>query len=324
MLDFHSKNKGEIKAGINSRKGGRSTYYGKKTLRLSAMSTPGVALIFLFSYIPMFGLILAFKDFRYDKGIFGSDWCGLENFKFFFNSLDAWRVTRNTLMLNLAFIATTLIVSLTVAVILYQITNRIMLKFYQTMIFVPYFLSMAVVAFVVYAFLNVDYGVVNRILTKLGMSPVLWYSRADLWPGLLIGINLWKNLGYYVLVYYAALMGLDATCFEAAEIDGATKVQTMVKVAIPMIAPVIIVMLLLQIGRVFYSDFGLFYLVTRNSGMLYATVDVIDTYIFRSLRVAGDIGVSAAVGMYQSIVGFILVLISNLLVRRYDPDSALF
>lgn len=288
------------------------------------MTAPGAALIFIFSYIPMFGLILAFKDFRYDKGIFGSDWCGLDNFEFFFSSQDAWRVTRNTLLLNIAFIITTLVVSLAVALVLYQITNRIFIKLYQTMIFVPYFLSMAVVAFVVYAFLNVDMGVVNNILEKLGMDPVMWYARADLWPGLLTGINLWKNLGYYVLVYYAALMGLDASCFEAAEMDGATKWQTMVKVAVPMIAPVIIVMLLLQIGKIFYSDFGLFYLVTRNSGSLYSTVDVIDTYIFRALRVSGDIGVSAAVGMYQSVVGFVLVLISNLLVKRYDPDSALF
>lgn len=302
----------------------KKSYYGKKTRSLTAMTAPGAALIFIFSYIPMFGLILAFKDFRYDKGIFGSDWCGLDNFEFFFSSQDAWRVTRNTLLLNIAFIITTLVVSLAVALVLYQITNRIFIKLYQTMIFVPYFLSMAVVAFVVYAFLNVDMGVVNNILEKLGMDPVMWYARADLWPGLLTGINLWKNLGYYVLVYYAALMGLDASCFEAAEMDGATKWQTMVKVAVPMIAPVIIVMLLLQIGKIFYSDFGLFYLVTRNSGSLYSTVDVIDTYIFRALRVSGDIGVSAAVGMYQSVVGFVLVLISNLLVKRYDPDSALF
>ncbi len=301
-----------------------STYFGKKTYSLTAMAIPGSLLIFIFSYVPMFGLVLAFKDFRYDKGIFGSDWCGLENFRFFFNSLDAWRVTRNTLLLNMLFILTTLIISLGVALVLYQVTNRIMIKIYQTLIFAPYFLSMAVVAFVVYAFLNVDMGVINNTLEKHGMGPILWYSRSDLWPGLLTGINLWKNLGYYVLVYYAALMGLDASCFEAAEIDGATKWQTMVKVAVPMISPVIIVMVLLQTGRIFYSDFGLFYLVTRNSGSLYSTVDVIDTYIFRSLRVAGDIGVSAAVGMYQSVIGFVLVLISNLLVRRYDPDSALF
>ena len=300
------------------------SYFNKKTRSLTAMAAPGSILIFIFQYIPMFGLILAFKDFRYDKGIFGSDWCGLDNFRFFFNSLDAWRVTRNTIVMNLIFIFSTLVVSLTVALVLYQITNKIMIKFYQTMIFVPYFLSMAVVAFVVYAFLNVDMGVINRILASMDKDPILWYSRADLWPGLLAGINLWKNLGYYVLVYYAALMGLDASCFEAAEIDGATNFQVMVKIALPMITPVIIVMLLLQIGKIFYSDFGLFYLVTRNSGSLYSTVDVIDTYIFRSLRVAGDIGVSAAVGMYQSIVGFILVLLSNLIVRRIDPDSALF
>lgn len=302
----------------------RNVYSGKKTRSLTAMATPGFLLIFVFSYIPMFGLILAFKNFRYDKGIFGSDWCGLENFKFFFSSQDAWRVTRNTLMLNLFFIITTLIASLAVALVLYQITSRIMTKIYQTLIFVPYFLSMAVVAFVVYAFLNVDMGVVNSMLERLGMDPVMWYARADLWPGLLTGINLWKNLGYYVLVYYAALMGLDASCFEAAAIDGATRWQTMVKVAVPMIAPTIIVMVLLQIGKIFYSDFGLFYLVTRNSGSLYSTVDVIDTYIFRSLRVSGDIGVSAAVGLYQSVVGFVLVLASNLAVRRYDADSALF
>jgi len=312
----------EVSPQTKAKKSGN--YFNKKNRSLTAMTIPGSIMIFIFQYIPMFGLILAFKDFRYDKGIFGSDWCGLDNFKFFFNSLDAWRVTRNTIVMNLIFIFSTLVVSLTVALVLYQITNRIMIKFYQTMIFVPYFLSMAVVAFVVYAFLNVDMGVINHILKGMGKDPVLWYSRADLWPGILAGINLWKNLGYYVLVYYAAFMGLDASCFEAAQIDGATDFQVMVKIAIPMIAPVIIIMLLLQIGKIFYSDFGLFYLVTRNSGALYSTVDVIDTYIFRALRVAGDIGVSAAVGMYQSIVGFILVLVSNLIVRKIDSDSALF
>ena len=316
----------ECKTAQPTKKGRRKkrSFYGKKTLSLSSMTIPGALLIFVFSYIPMFGLILAFKDFRYNKGVFGSPWCGLENFKFFFSSQDAWRVTRNTLLLNLLFIVTTLIVSLAIALVLYQITSRLMTKIYQTMIFIPYFLSMAVVAFVVYAFLNVDMGVVNNLLEKLGKDPVIWYARADLWPGILTGINLWKNLGYYVLVYYAALMGLDASCFEAAAIDGATKWLTMVRVAVPMIAPTIIVMVLLQVGKIFYSDFGLFYLVTRNSGALYSTVDVIDTYIFRSLRVAGDIGVSAAVGMYQSVVGFVLVLLSNLAVRKFDPDSALF
>jgi putative aldouronate transport system permease protein len=309
---------------IGKRKNSYSSYLGKQTKDLGLMTLPGLLLVVVFSYLPMFGLVLAFKNFRYDKGILGSAWVGLKNFKFFFSSLDAWRVTRNAIGTNLIFIVSTLVVSVLLAFLLYEITHRMLLKVYQTAMFFPYFLSMAVVAYVGYSFFNVDLGLLNRILASFGIKPVMWYAEPELWVFILPIINLWKNIGYYVVIYYAGLMGIDSTYYESAAIDGANKIQATLKVSLPLLSPIIIIMVLLQIGKVFYSDFGLFYLVTKDTGILYSTTDVIDTYVFRALRVTGDIGVASAVGFYQSVVGFVLVFLSNWLVRKYDSDSALF
>lgn len=287
------------------------------------MAFPAMVLLFVFNYVPMFGLILAFKNYRYDKGIFGSDWVGFKNFKFFFESMYAWRVTRNTIGHNLVFIFFTLVFSIIVALVLYEVTQKSMIKLYQTTMFIPYFLSMSVVAFVAYAFFNGDMGVLNQMLGKMGKEQVLWYSEPKFWIIIMPIIYLWKNIGYYVIIYYAGMMGIDQSYYEAAEIDGANKFKQIIHVTIPLLSPVIIIMVILQVGRIFYSDFGQFYLVTRDSGALYSTTDVIDTYIYRALRVTGDIGVSAAVGFYQSLVGFILVITTNLIVRKIDPDSAM-
>jgi len=301
-----------------------SSFLRKKTKDLTIMLSPGLLLIIVFCYLPILGLILAFKDFKYDKGILGSDWVGFKNFKFFFTSLDGWRVTRNTIGLNLVFIITILIFALFLALILYEITNKTMIKTYQTILFFPYFLSMAVVAYIAYAFFNIDLGLLNKIAVKIGIEPIIWYASPKLWVYILPFINLWKNAGYFVVIYYAGLMGIDSSYYEAASIDGANKLQTILKVTIPLLSPIIIIMMLLQVGRIFYSDFGLFYLVTKDTGILYSTTDVIDTYVFRALRVTGDVGIASAVGFYQSIVGFILVLCSNWLVRKFNSDSALF
>ena len=284
------------------------------------MALPAVILLILFNYLPIAGLTLAFKDYRYNKGFWGSDWVGFENFKFFFQSNDAFVVTRNTILYNLVFIVSVLAGSVIFAIILNEITSRKAVKFYQTIMFFPYFLSYAVVAFIVYAFLNVDYGIVNSLLG----TRIAWYSEQAYWPFILAAVNFWKSVGYNTIIIYASLIGIDSSYYEAAAVDGARHSQVIFHIMLPMLKPIIIMLALIMLGKVFYSDFGLFYMVPQNSGILYPVTDVIDTYVYRSLRVVGDIGMSTAVGVYQSIVGFILVVTANRVTRKFSEESALF
>lgn len=302
----------------------RSTLARSYTREFTAMTLPGVLVLFIFSYLPIVGIILAFKDFRYDLGVFGSRFNGFDNFKFFFTSMDAWRVTRNTVGMNAIFIVTGLAVPFVLAVMMNTIRSRGQVKLFQTIMFFPYFLSWAVVAYIVYAFLNYDLGLVNSLLRELGAEPIDWYAEPAYWPGLLALINLWKVVGYHTVIFYAAVISIDKAYIESAALDGATRPQITLRIILPMILPIAIVLLIVQLGRIFRADFGLFYLVTRDSGVLYKTTDVIDTYVYRSLRVIGDIGMSAAVGLYQSVVGFILVVGSNTIIRRLERDSAIF
>lgn len=296
----------------------------RRTLTLTAMAFPAALLLIIFNYIPMAGLVVAFKDYRYDKGFFGSDWVGFKNFEFFFKSSDAWVTVRNTIILNLLFIGVTLVISVAVALMINEIRSRIAIKFIQTVMFFPYFMSWVVVGYLLYAYLHHDYGIINQILQFLGLHEVKWYVNSQYWPFILTFMYAWKSAGYYAVIYYAGLMGIDSTYYEAAELDGATRWQQVWNVTLPMIRSVIICMVILQIGRVMYADFGLFFQLTRNQGALYPTTDVLDTYIFRVLRITGDMGVAAAVGCFQAIVGFILIMTSNLIVRKIDKDSALF
>lgn len=292
----------------------------QKNFTLTMMALPAVILLILFNYLPIAGLTLAFKDYRYNKGFWGSDWVGFENFKFFFQSNDAFVVTRNTILYNLVFIVSVLAGSVIFAIILNEITSRKAVKFYQTIMFFPYFLSYAVVAFIVYAFLNVDYGIVNNLLG----ARTAWYSEQAYWPFILAAVNFWKSVGYNTIIIYASLIGIDSSYYEAAAVDGAKHSQVIFHIMLPMLKPIIIMLALIMLGKVFYSDFGLFYMVPQNSGILYPVTDVIDTYVYRSLRVVGDIGMSTAVGVYQSIVGFILVVTANRVTRKFSEESALF
>ena len=288
------------------------------------MAAPALLLLFIFNYIPMAGIMIAFKDFRANLGFLKSPWAGFKNFDFFFSSQDAWRITRNTLGYNTAFIVLGLVISVAFALMLNEIRSRKMLKFYQTIFFFPYFLSWVVVGYALYAFLNMEHGVLNTALRWFGLEGKSWYIQSRYWPGILIIVNLWKTVGYFSVIYYAGLMGIDKQLFEAARIDGANKLQLVMKISIPMIAPLIVLLVILQIGRIFYADFGLFYYLPRNIGLLYGATDVIDTYVFRALRVTGNIGMASAANFYQSIMGFALVLISNLVVKKINSDYALF
>jgi len=310
---------------ISVKKGRRTNTATKKdNFSFFLMSAPAVILVLIFSYIPMFGIVLAFKNYKYNKGILGSDWIGFKNFEFFFKSNDAMRITVNTLYLNFLFIIIGIIIAVAVALLLYEVKRRAAVKFFQTTMIFPHFLSMVVVAYVVYAFLNPSFGFVNNLLRNMGQNEISWYSKPGYWPFILILVNVWKHFGMDSVVYYAALMGIDNEYFEAAEIDGANRLQQVWYISLPSIVPIIVILSILAVGRIFRADFGLFYQVTMDSGALYATTDVIDTYVFRALRQLNDVGMSSAVGLFQSIVGFVLVLITNGIVKRIDSNNALF
>lgn len=293
--------------------------------QLFLLALPAIILLFVFCYIPMGGIILAFKKFRVDLGIWKSPWAGLKNFEFFFTSSDAWRVVRNTLGMNFLFIVFTTVCSVLFAVLMFRLRSRRLVKTYQTVTLMPSFLSWVVVGYMVYALLMPgSMGLINQIILLFGGEPVDWYARPGGWPVILLLVKLWHGVGYNSLFYYASLMGIDKEFFEAAQLDGATKTQEFRYIILPFLRSIIIVMTLLSIGNIFRADFGLFFNVPRNVGALYPTTDVIDTYVYRALTQLGNVGMSAAVGLVQSAVGFVLILATNLVVRKIDPESALF
>jgi putative aldouronate transport system permease protein len=295
-----------------------------KNGELILMSLPVILHVFIFCYLPMFGIIIAFKNFRYDKGIFGSDWVGFDNFKFFFSSPDAFTITRNTILLNILFMAVGTLISVTFALMLNEVKRRAAVKIYQTATFFPYFLSWIVVGFMLFSILNAEHGILNQLLLKVGLQPVDWYTSPQYWPLILLISTVWKGTGVGCVIYYATLMGIDREYYEAAEIDGATKVQMVFKISIPFLIPIITITSLLSIGGIIRADFGLFFFLPRDIGMLYPTTDVIDTYVFRALRRFGDAGMASSVGLFQSLVGFLLVVFSNFTVRKFEKENALF
>ena len=280
--------------------------------------------VFIFCYCTLYGLLIAFKDYKYARGIWGSQWVGFKNFEFFVKSNDFFRLIRNTLSLNALFIITLMIAEIALAIVFYEITSKKALKVYQTILITPNFISWVVVGYVVYAFLQPEHGIVNNILGKMGMEGIQFYSTPSIWPGILNFSQVWKNVGMGCIIYYATLMGIDVTLYEAARIDGASKWQEIKYVTIPMLSRLIILQLIMNIGGIFNSDFGLFYQLTRDSGSLYETTDVIDTYIYRTTRVLGDMKLSSAVGLLKSVMGFVLVYTSNFIVRKVNEEASLF
>ncbi|MBB6693488.1 sugar ABC transporter permease [Cohnella xylanilytica] len=294
------------------------------------MVLPGLIYLAVNNYLPMLGVVIAFKNIDYShRGLFGliyySDWIGFKNFEYLFKTNDAMVITRNTLLYNGGFIIVNTLVAIGLAIVLNEVRNRLASRFYQSLVLLPYLISMVIVGYLVLSLLNVENGFVNKhILPMFGVDPISWYSESKYWPYILTIVNLWKNIGYFCIIYLASIIGIDHEFYEAATIDGASKWQQIRSITVPLIAPTITVMTLLGIGRIFYSDFGLFYQVPLNSGPLQSTTDVIDTYVYRGLMTLGDIGMSSAAGLYQALVGFILVLISNYVVARRDRDQALF
>ena len=295
---------------------------------LYAMVLPILLLCFLFSYLPMPGLAVAFKDFKISDGIWGSEWNGIENFRRFFESTSFVRVTVNTLWINLNNILWSTVLAVAFAICFNEIKGARRKRVYQIFMFIPYFFSAVIVGRFVYLIFSNNYGMLNQVLEALGAQGIEWYSHPEYWVKILVGTNLWKNVGYNVIIYIAAISGIDEEMMEAACIDGANRLQKVWHILLPNLVPTIIIMTLMAIGRIFYGDFQLIYAITGGQGQLIPTTDIIESFVYRSVMATSggmpDYGFSAAVGLYQSFVGFVLVLGSNLLVKKYDPDYALF
>ncbi len=304
---------------------GSKTKRWKRYMPLYLMFLPGAVYLIINNYIPMAGLVVAFKSYTVRDGLFGSAWNGLKNFEFLFRTPDAWTITRNTLIFNVAFIILNNLLGILFAIFICDIKRKSMKKIYQSAILFPYLMSTVILGYIVYAFLSPASGMINNsILKPLGLQEVSWYYKSEYWWFIIIFVNAWKNVGYGCLIYIATINGIDPSQYEAAVLDGANKWQQIRFITLPSITSTLITLILLSVGKIFYSDFGLFYQVPRDSGMLYATTNVIDTYVYRGLMKQGNIGMSAAAGFYQSICGFVLVITANMLVRKIDKDSALY
>ncbi|MCL2016474.1 MAG: ABC transporter permease subunit [Defluviitaleaceae bacterium] len=295
----------------------------KTTFAITTLMLPGALWLLLIRYIPMAGIVIAFQDYRPHppnptllNNIINSRWVGFDNFRFMFASADAWRMIRNTLAYNAVFIVLTMVFAVAFAIMLNELTKKFMAKLYQTLMFFPFVISWVVVSYFVFAFLAPTYGLLAENTN--------WYMDSTLWPLILTSANLWKTVGYSCIMYLVAITSIDTTQYEAASIDGATKWQQVWNVTIPHIKPMIVILLILSAGRIFNADFGLFYNVTLDSGPLYPVTDVVDTYVFRALQRLNNIGMSTAAGLFQNVVGFICIMLVNGIVRKLEPDHALF
>lgn len=295
----------------------------KRFIPIYIMMLPGLIYLFINNYMPLPGLVIAFKQYNARKGIFGSQWIGFKNFEYLFKTSDAWVITRNTILYNIAFIIVNTVMAILVAVILSELNGK-RKKVYQSAILLPNLISTVIIGYLVFSFFSVENGFVNNtILPLFGTKQIDWYSQPKYWPFIIIFVSAWKSVGYNCIVYLATILGFDRAYYESAVVDGATRWKQFQYITLPLLKPTIIMLTLMAVGRIFYSDFGLFYQVPMNQGALYSTTNTIDTYVYRGLLQLGNISMSAAAGLYQSVVGFILVLGANMLVRRFDKDSAL-
>lgn len=296
----------------------------KKYKIMLLMLAPAIIFFLVFSYLPMAGIIVAFKEYNFSQGIFNSPWNGITNFKFFFIGGEAFRVTRNTLLYNLVFIVFGNSLQLTAAIALSEINNKHFKKVTQSIMFLPYFISWVLVGGFMYGILNRDQGMLGNLFNLLGLERPDIYGSPNIWPVIIVLIQSWKWLGYGTVIYLAAITGIDQKKYEAAMIDGANAFQRIFKITLPSLIPTIITLVLLSIGRIFRGDFQMFYQLTGNNGVLFPTTDVIDTYVVRSLLNNSDYGMSAAAGVYQSVLGFCIIMAVNAIVKKVDSDYALF
>lgn len=306
------------------KRAGIKTSY-KRFIPMYIMMIPGLIYLLINNYVPMAGIIIAFKHINWNKGIIDSPFAGLSNFEYLFKTKEAWIITRNTLGYNLTFIILGTLLAVAIAIVLNEIRSKFWKKSYQTIILLPYLISMVVVSYLVFALFSSESGFVNHtILEPLGLEGISWYTQPKYWPYIITIVHLWKTVGYSCIIYYATVVGIDRGYYEAAVIDGANRWKQIVHITLPALKPTMITLVLLAIGTIFYSDFGLFYQVPMDSGPLYDVTNTIDTYVYRGLIKLNDVGMSSAAGVYQSLVGFTLVYIANRLVIKYSKENALF
>lgn len=297
----------------------------KQYLPIYLLALPGIIYMICNNYLPMFGIVIAFKKLNFAKGILASPWCGLKNFEFLFKSSTAFTMIRNTICYNVLWLILGHVLAIASAILLNEITNRFRARFYQSVILLPYLMSWVVVSYLVFAFLSADTGMFNNsILKPLGIAPVNWYSESKYWPFILTFVNHWKNNGYTMIVYFASIVGISQDYYEAAMLDGATKWQQIKHITIPQLVPTIITLMILSVGRIFASDFGLFYQIPRNTGALYNATQTIDVYVYNALMQRSDYGMASAASVFQSIVGFLMVMVTNAIVRKVSHENAMF
>lgn len=294
-----------------------------ENLQMLLMVLPGVLFLIVFQYLPLPGIAIAFKKYNPYKGIFGSPWVGLKNFAFFFSSQDAARTIGNTLMYSISFLIIDLVAAVVLALMLYYLRSRIATKFYNTVVIIPKFMSMVIVAFIVYAILSPTYGLLNQLIVKLGGTGVNWYAEPKYWPLILTATHVWQTVGMNCVLYYSSLMSMDNALVEAAEMDGANRMQQIWHVIIPHLVPIMVITTVLAIGSLFSSSLDLFYQIPKNQGLLYAATDTINTYVYRAL-LEGSLEKSAAINLFQSAVGFVLIIGTNAIVKKISPENSLF
>ena len=320
------KQGGQGMAGDKKKVKGKRRRWRRDDTELTLLALPTTIWYFLFSFLPMFGIVIAFKEFKINggflKSFFTSKWVRFNNFKFLFASKDIWLILRNTLAYNIVFIILGIVIPVAAAIAIGQIHSKRMAKVYQTAMFMPYFLSWVVVTALVWAFLSFDKGLLNNLLESLGYDRQQWYMKKEMWPPFLVFMNLWKGVGYGMVVYLATITGIDKTYYEAAGIDGATIWQQIRYITLPLMKNVIIMMFIMKVGSIFYSDFGLFYQVPRDSNSLYDVVYTLDVYVYKQLRTSTT-GMSAAAAFIQSVAGCITILTANAIVRKIDRESAM-
>ncbi|NLY18845.1 MAG: sugar ABC transporter permease [Clostridiaceae bacterium] len=296
----------------------------RKNIFSYLIALPALIYVFIYSYCSYPYMIIAFQEYSFRTNIFNSKWIGFKNFEFFFKSKYAYTVTFNTIYLNLLFIITGTLVSVLLALMLNELRCRWFIKFAQSSMLFPNYISWVVVSYILFSFLSTEYGLINKILIALGYERINWYLRADLWRGILVFARIWKSSGINAVIFLAAIAGIDDSQYEAAAIDGATRLQQTMHITIPLIMPTVLIMTLLAVGKVMYGDFGMIYAMIGDNGVLYRTTDIIDTYVFRALRQIGDPSQAMAIGLFQSVVGFIMVYGSNKITKRFFPEGALF
>lgn len=294
-----------------------------KNAALFIMLLPGLLVMLVNNYLPLFGLAFAFRRMDSYNNLFGSAWVGFDNFKYLFGSNTAWVIARNTIGYNVVFIIIGIILPVALAIGINELRNKSAGKIYQSLFFIPYFLSWVVISYLAMGLLSNDYGVINRIITLCGGEKIAWYNEPKYWPVILVIVNTWKWTGYDTIVYLASVVGINKDLFEAAAVDGASRAQQIWFITIPSLVPLAIVLVLIRLGRMFYTDMGLFYSVPRNMGMLQNATNTLDTYVYRAFTQTGDVGLASAAGFYQAILGLVVILAFNALVRKYDKDSAI-